>query len=398
MRKQKTHHYRALKTRREALLALLLLSLTVTEVAVDHGLHASLSSSQSVCVGVSVIGLDNGDPGTINCSGVATSAAASSASSSSVSSASSSQGSSVVSSQGASSENSSQGPPDELRHDPTHIDHIIAEWVARQLHPAAPARRCGHEPYDDVPIGAWFEAPVSAFKAVNFLDRTTCIFRPADFATRAEFAKLLVSMSGGILHPTPASSSFVDVEKTQWYFPFTEEAAKRGWMLGDDNCYGRAQCIDMPAKSVTRAEAAQMIVRFFHFTRNGYAAEFVDNPPGLWYTRAVQIAADHCILQGDDAAGTVRPMTPMNRAEMVSMLARAELSLRYGLDCGNGITSRVVQHGPAEPSPPPYHPVPPGPPICSGGVFSCMYEVLSRQMIDALEKVLNLPLTYPSYP
>src|SRR3989338_3702249 len=122
-----------------------------------------------------------------------------------------------------------------------------------------------------------------------------------------------------------------------------EEAAAEGWVRGDGNCYGSLPCYARPGAKINRAESAALINRSFGLVGTGDAPQFVDNPSGQWYTNDIQVAADNCILQGDDGRGTVRPGDNMNRAEMVVMLHRVDMGLQYP-DCG---TEGPVVGGPA---------------------------------------------------
>jgi hypothetical protein len=47
----------------------------------------------------------------------------------------------------------------------------------------------------------------------------------------------------------------------------------------------------------------------------------------------VQIASDHCVLQGDNNNTTVRPLAYVSRAELVTMLHRAYENLSYSNGC-----------------------------------------------------------------
>ncbi len=188
--------------------------------------------------------------------------------------------------------------------------------------------------YSDVPAGVWFEDAVNAFVDAGYLDATQARFRGGDNANRAEFVKLVVELNGGILSTPPAVPSFDDVATGAWYYGYFEESGKEGWVRGDGNCYGSHPCYARPSANINRAEAAALIVRSFGLESTGDAAQFVDNPSGQWYTDSIQTAADHCVLQGDDATGRVRPSDNMNRAEMVVMLYRVDQGLTYGVDCG----------------------------------------------------------------
>ncbi len=190
--------------------------------------------------------------------------------------------------------------------------------------------------YSDVASGVWFEEAVTAFTDDGILDASQPRFRGGDNANRAEFVKLLVMLNGGLLSTPPAVASFDDVKSSAWYYAYMEEAGKEQWVRGDGNCYGSHPCYARPGANINRAEAAALIVRAFGLEASGAAPQFVDNVSGQWYTESIQTAADHCVLQGDDSTGRVRPSDNMNRAEMVVMLYRVDQGLTYGVDCGKG--------------------------------------------------------------
>ncbi len=193
--------------------------------------------------------------------------------------------------------------------------------------------------YSDVPAGVWYEGAVKAFVDAGYLDAAQTKFRGTDNANRAEFIKLVVELNGGVINTAPATPSFDDVATGAWYYKYFEEAGKEGWVRGDGSCYGKHPCYARPAANINRAEAAAIIVRAFGLESAGAAAQFVDNPAGKWYTADIQTAADHCVLQGDDSTGRVRPSDNMNRAEMTVMLHRVDLGLTYGKDCGTSAVS-----------------------------------------------------------
>ena len=194
--------------------------------------------------------------------------------------------------------------------------------------------------YADIPFGAWYIEEVQHFLQQGYLDSRQPLFRPEARASRAEFMKLVTELNGGILDEIPATSSFSDVSPGDWYFGYLEESAREGWTRGDGNCYvpenrGNSpskSCRARPNDSITRAEAAVLMQRAFGKKRLGRAPAFADNSAGEWFTEAIQTAADHCILRGDDGTRNVRPHDPVNRAEMVAMLYRVDEGGEYP-DC-----------------------------------------------------------------
>ncbi len=188
--------------------------------------------------------------------------------------------------------------------------------------------------YSDVPTGAYYENAASALLSIGALDANEPRLRPSDLATRAELVKLLVNLRDEPLR-YPTVSSFNDVSRTAWYFPYFEAAAHVGWVRGDRDCYQKTRpCTARPPANINRAEAAALLVRAFALEHTGAAPQFADVAQDQWYYMPIQTAADHCVLQGDSDTGLVRPAANMNRAEMVVMFHRAYLNQQYGTDCG----------------------------------------------------------------
>lgn len=188
--------------------------------------------------------------------------------------------------------------------------------------------------YLDVEAGAWYEDAADALLRSGALDETELLFRPRSRATRAEVMKLLVNVSGRSMIMPPVAS-FNDVPKTAWYYTYVETSADAGWVRGDRDCYRVARpCTARPGDGVNKAEMAALLQRAFALSYENVAPIFPDNAVSAWYFTPVQTAADHCILQGDDRTGNVRPASPMNRAEMVVMFHRASENQEYGRECG----------------------------------------------------------------
>ena len=196
--------------------------------------------------------------------------------------------------------------------------------------------------YADIPPDAWYREEVQEFLNQGYLDSRQPLFRAADRSTRAEFMKLVVELNGGILDEIPSKPSFSDVSAGDWFFGYLEESGREGWTRGDGDCFGAStplrsaqhdvKCTVRPHDPIMRAEAAVLMRRAFGKKRLGKAPAFADNPAGDWFTDAIQAAADHCILRGDDGTRSVRPHDFVNRAEMVVMLYRVDEGGEYP-DC-----------------------------------------------------------------
>jgi hypothetical protein len=195
------------------------------------------------------------------------------------------------------------------------------------LHAAPPRTH-----YRDVEPGVWYEGALSSLLEAGILDSEQTMFRGSDPALRAEMAKLLVVTDGSTVQ-TPAVPSFTDANTEDWFYGFIETAAQHGWIRGYGNCYGQESCTARPAARITRAEAATLIVRLFTLSQKNLAPEFTDNSTDAWYNEYLQIAADNCIVQGNNDAALAFPNRNINRAEMAVMIERARQEMEYGTDC-----------------------------------------------------------------
>lgn len=187
--------------------------------------------------------------------------------------------------------------------------------------------------YEDVPAGAWYEEALKAFLEKGILDATQKRFRGSDTAVRAEFAKVLGMLHGNVPEKLTGTLQFDDVRPSEWYARFVEFAGKKGWMRGYNNCIGTHPCTVMPGSTITRAEAAAMIVRFYGLKPTGTAPIFRDVSTDAWYSADMQTAADRCIVQGSGTARLANPNERLNRAEMIVLLDRARRKLAFGSDC-----------------------------------------------------------------
>ena len=114
------------------------------------------------------------------------------------------------------------------------------------------------------------------------------------------------------------SSSYSDVERSDWAFSFIETATDRGFLQGyGDGLFG-------PIDSITRAELATCLVRIAEsMGRESLAAELVfsDVDSDAWYSAYVLKAARLGLVTGYED-GTFRPTAPVTRAEAVAMINR----------------------------------------------------------------------------
>jgi hypothetical protein len=345
MRKKHSHKKTALKRVLRQEIALMLFCLLCT--AWTLGVSETRASVETVCITVTVIGPDGGDPGTGDCSsgGEASSSASSAASSSSSSSDSSSSAESSSSEAGSSSSVDDSGGGSRGSSS-WRIILLLRRWAEQgHLRPAPPESPSEAPPeeapcilFSDVPENSWYAEAVCDFLRLEYLDITQPRFRPNSFALRAEMAQLLVIMNKGTVY-IPDEPAFNDVSPNSWYYGAVETAARKEWMLGYDNCYGTKPCFARSSSIISRAEAAALVVRYFEFEPLGLAPAGSDVHAHAWYAPVLQAASDHCVILGDEHTANMRPADPVSRAEMVMMLWRGMKNLRYGTDCTMGTSS-----------------------------------------------------------
>ena len=146
--------------------------------------------------------------------------------------------------------------------------------------------------YSDVAPTAWYNNAVSTLSRMGILggyeDGT---FRPNAPITRAEFAKIAVSVFE--YEDISAENIFTDVATGSWYESFVAVAAKLGLIEG------YAGNVYRPNESITRAEACTIINRTLgrapdadHLLPESQMNTWPDNRPGVWYYAQLQEATN----------------------------------------------------------------------------------------------------------
>jgi hypothetical protein len=114
----------------------------------------------------------------------------------------------------------------------------------------------------------------------------------------------------------PATGAFRDVILEAAHGEAIERMAAAGVVTGHaDGTY-------RPARSVTRAQLATLLVRQLGLTQAGEAPAFSDVPSDHTHAERITIAASHGVVTGFDD-GTFRPEQALTRAQAASMLVRA---------------------------------------------------------------------------
>jgi hypothetical protein len=136
-----------------------------------------------------------------------------------------------------------------------------------------------------------------------------------------------------VVMPAPAvaqAASFPDVPSSYWAFPFIQELANRGVIVGFPDGTFR------PEEPVTRAQFAAMIRKAFNRPPIRNPIQFTDVPPNYWAQSAIEEAYTTGFMAGYPG-NTFRPNENIPRAQVL-------VSLASGLNYGNRVpVDRVLQ-------------------------------------------------------
>lgn len=173
------------------------------------------------------------------------------------------------------------------------------------------------QPFTDISASFAKEAIIDLYSN-NIMNGTSAsTFSPTKPITRAEFTKSLDALLG-LDSVTSAISPFTDVPKTAWYYGWIQTAVQ----LGIAN--GTSADTFSPTKSVTRQEAAQLLVRALRqTTASSVDADTFKDAGSIasWAKPAVAAAKKLGLLNGDNN-GNFRPTDSITRAEAAVMLDR----------------------------------------------------------------------------
>ncbi len=126
---------------------------------------------------------------------------------------------------------------------------------------------------DESQISAWALASVQeAFNQglMKGVSETALVFAPKQKITRAEFAALLLRLTGETPADSPAAAVFSDVKAGSWYYGTVLRAKELGIISGVSNTAFN------PNGYITRQDMAVMIMRAFKLESSGASAAFTD--------------------------------------------------------------------------------------------------------------------------
>ncbi len=178
------------------------------------------------------------------------------------------------------------------------------------------------QPFNDVPKDAWFYTYIEDLVDEGIIDGSKDEYNPAELVNRAELSKMIVEAFDFDL-VTPNIPTFKDVPKDAWFYSYVETVAANGITAGYKDSEGNLTGYFGPGDSVTREQAAKLIVLGAQFTINTInGSSFSDVPENRWSYDYVETVYANGIVSGYQDA-TFRPGNNINRAEIAKLVSGA---------------------------------------------------------------------------
>jgi len=154
---------------------------------------------------------------------------------------------------------------------------------------------------------------------------TAPMYRPEDGLNRAELIKMVMTATDGLEgYLPPANPTFDDVLPGAWYTNYIEAAATKGIVYGYTDAEGNLTGKFGPNDTVTRAEAAKILVNAFAIsTELELNSVFPDVKPDDWFHDYVVTAYNESILDGYNN-GIFGPGDPITRAQIAKLIVNAQ--------------------------------------------------------------------------
>ncbi len=198
----------------------------------------------------------------------------------------------------------------ELDEDSTYVNYIPYEQGQEPVW-------SGDSPFLDVPVGAFYAAPVAWAVENNITSGATAdSFDPNGQCLRAQVVTFLWRAEG-CPKPTSTVNPFVDVKETDFYYDAVLWAVENNITSGSDATHFN------PKGVCNRAQ----VVTFLHRAKNSPAPAsmelpFTDVPSNAWYAAPVAWAVETGVTAGLTTT-TFGPNAACNRAQVVTFLYRA---------------------------------------------------------------------------
>ena len=176
--------------------------------------------------------------------------------------------------------------------------------------------------FPDVNPDAYYYVPVENLVAQGVIKGDQPEYRPNDNVNRAEMAKLAV-LAFGYEVETPDTPSFKDVSKDDWFYPYVETAKKHGIINGYKTAEGDLTGYYGPGDSLTREQAAAIIVKAAPLTENTTCGpSFPDVTLNMWSYKFVETLYAWSVIDGYEN-GNFGPADNVTRGQIAKILSNA---------------------------------------------------------------------------
>ncbi len=170
--------------------------------------------------------------------------------------------------------------------------------------------------FDDVPRSHWAYEAITGLYDREIVDGVAPgEFQPNAYATREAFVKMLMLTVGIPLDSY--STSFIDADTSEWYYPFVSTAAKHGIVTGySADVFGIGD-------NITREDICVIIHRAAFDGKTAQSTAAFGDRIGIadYAAGAVDYLYEAGIVNGDDD-GNFNPKNNATRAEIAAMLYR----------------------------------------------------------------------------
>ncbi|WP_227394419.1 S-layer homology domain-containing protein [Jeotgalibacillus aurantiacus] len=161
----------------------------------------------------------------------------------------------------------------------------------------------------------FYKGVISGYKnGGNYLDKAE--FRPNQYVTRAQASKMISIISG--YHPnTQENNDYNDVPESHWAHDYITQLTLDNIVSGKENGSFK------PEDTLTRAQAAKMIVHAFDLNKTYQGTSFYsDVPSDSWYAPYVNALTEAGITTGR-TADRFDPFAKVTRYQLAAFLDRA---------------------------------------------------------------------------
>ena len=167
--------------------------------------------------------------------------------------------------------------------------------------------------FDDLAGSEWAEQSIYALVNKNVISKSEDKkFRPNDYVTRAEFAKMIALCKG--LKINQGDSVFSDVTKGDWYYGYVMALHENGVTSGISDEYFGAN------EYITRQDICTMLARLMNIDSDAKEADFSDMDSVADYAKAaVSYMYKNGIVSGYED-GSFRPNDRASRAEAAKLI------------------------------------------------------------------------------